>query len=89
MAVVMVVMVMITMMVKIMMEVVLVKIMMEVPMVSLYLQRCSLGLAGINGGLVGGCWDLWEANTFSYLGLVDHLLLQMFPAAFLLLSSAF
>lgn len=76
-------------MVKIQVMVVMVKIMMEVLMVTLYLQRCSLGLAGINGGLVGGCWDLWEANMFSYLGLVDHLLLQMFPAAFLLLSSAF
>lgn len=47
------------------MMVVMVKIQVMM-MVTLYLQRCSLGLAGINGGLVGGCWDLWEANTFSY-----------------------
>lgn len=32
---------------------------------SLYLQRCSLGLAGVDGGLIGRRWDLWEQQLFS------------------------
>lgn len=30
-----------------------------------YLQRCSFGLAGVNGGLVGCYWDLREGEKFS------------------------
>lgn len=37
----------------------------EVLMASFYLQRCSLGLAGIDGGLIGCRWDLWEQKRFS------------------------
>lgn len=29
---------------------------------TLYLHRCDPGLASIDGGLVGGGWDLWEEN---------------------------
>lgn len=32
---------------------------MEVLTLTLYLQRCNPGLASIDGGLVGGGWDLW------------------------------
>lgn len=37
----------------------------EVPAVSLYLQWGRLGLAGVDGGLVGRGRDLWEHNWFS------------------------
>lgn len=39
---------------------------------SFYLQRRSLGLAGVDGGLIGGHWDLWEEEVFSLCKVQIH-----------------
>lgn len=62
-----VVMMMIMVVVKMTMMMLVVVMMMMVMSSALYLQRCNPGLASIDGGLVGGGWDLWGGGGVARL----------------------